>query len=190
MQYFSARFVTKIDSNNNNAFGSVDGGGRLGNVVDGALVQYFKANGSSLCGAKGGFPLPKKLLSVALQPSYPGASGDVFPFYQSRGDAGVVIEGFGAGNVGAQLAKGLVAFANDTSFRFVVARKPQSGVTVADYGCKGCLGTLVELGAVQALNLDAFQARIVLMLALTQRRGMSTAALQGVYRGISFPAEA
>ena len=187
MQFFSARFVTKIDANNNNAFGSVDGGGRLGNIVDGALVQYFKVNGTNLCGAKGGFPLPKKLLHVALQPSYPGANGNVFPFYQSRGDAGVVIEGFGAGNIGAQLAKGLTPFANDKSFRIVVARKPQAGITVADYGCKGCLGSLLTLGAVQALNLDAFQARIVLMLALTQKQGMSTDALQAVYNRISFP---
>ena len=48
-------------------------------------------------------------------------------------------------------------------------RKPSSGMTVADYGCGGCLGSLLEYGMLQALNLRAFQARIVLMHALITR---------------------
>ena len=65
IQVFSSLFVTKVNSNNVNAFGDENGGGSVGMVDGTTFVRYMSTDGNKLCGA--GYPLPKSLPQVALQ---------------------------------------------------------------------------------------------------------------------------
>eukprot|EP00798_Chlamydomonas_sp_ICE-L_P011263 gene11263-18889_t len=65
--------------------------------------------------------------------------------------------------------------------KFVIASIPLHGITEPAYGGGGALGELMKYGVAQAINLDAYQARIVLLLALAEKPSLSINKLQGMY---------
>jgi L-asparaginase/Glu-tRNA(Gln) amidotransferase subunit D len=117
----------------------------------------------------------------------PRSLTQVLQFYKQRGFKGVVIDGMGAGNIGASLAAVAKPLATAGKFKVVVSKVTADGTTDPGYGCPGCLGELIKDGVVQALNLDAFKSRIVLMLELAQRPNIKGASLQAQYDKISYP---
>ena len=90
-----------------------------------------------------------------------------------------------AGNIGASLGSAAVRLVQAGRL-VVVTRTPANGVTEPSYGCSGCLGVLVKEGVVEALNLNAFRARIVLMLAAGHTPKIKPPALQKIYQQITY----
>ena len=66
VQVFSSRYVTKRNANLLDAFGGTNGAGRIGHVIDGKVLQYYRPNGKLLCY---GYPLSPSLPDVTLQVS-------------------------------------------------------------------------------------------------------------------------
>eukprot|EP00798_Chlamydomonas_sp_ICE-L_P001918 gene1918-33331_t len=206
---FSSRYVTKMDANNPSAFGGSNGfSGPVAGVVGfNKVVQYSKIEGKGLCP---GYPLPDKHPKVALLQAYPGSDGDmitwlkqqrytgetpkvallqacpgsdggVITWSKQQGYTALVIDGLGSGNIGSSFGNKVKKFSEKRQMKFVISSTPLDGITDPGYGCGGCLGELMKYGVVQAINLDAFQARIMLMLALAEKPRLSINKLQAMY---------
>ncbi len=155
---FAAREVTKVHSMGIDAFDS-PGSGPLGSCVAGG-IQLFRLPISHK-------PLPVVGLEdrVDLISLAPGMDGKFIACSRESGARGIVVEGFGAGNVppGALLEIERTLAAN---IPVVLTSRCIEGGVWPVYGYSGGANQLRNLGVVLGGNLRGQKARILLMVAL------------------------
>jgi len=115
-------------------------------------------------------PLPQKLPKVVLISTYSGADGSLVRFTADSGAKGMVIEGFGAGNVNEATYKA-IEYAINKGIAVVLTSRVYYGGVFPIYGAQGGGATLEKAGVILAGDLTGPKARILLMLALPQVKG-------------------
>ena len=155
---FAAREVTKVHSMGVDAF-DAPGSGPLGTCVAGG-VQLFR------------LPVPhaplrtKRLESrVDLVTLAPGMDGRIIAFCRDSGAKGLVVEGFGAGNVPPGALEEIRRSVERGLPVVVTSRCIEGGVWPV-YGYKGGANDLRDMGVILGGNLRAQKARILLMVGL------------------------
>jgi L-asparaginase len=155
----SARSARKINTTNNQAFNSGEKG-YLGYIAEGKVEFFHDRNRLYI-------PLPKELPKVILLKTYAGDDGSLLRDAIKMGVKGIVIEGFGAGNVHANLYD-TIKEALDKNIAIVMATQVENGSVHPIYGTKGGGLSLAKLGVIFAGDLPGSKARLLLMLALTK----------------------
>lgn len=162
---FAAREVTKVHSMGVDAF-DAPGAGPLGTSVAGG-VQLFR------------MPVPHPLLdakridpAVDLISLAPGMDGRFLACSVAHGARGMVVEGFGAGNV-PLTALDELARCIETGLPIVLTSRCIEGGVWPVYGYTGGANQLRDLGIIMGGNLRAQKARILLMVALGLEGGQS-----------------
>ncbi len=156
----AAREVTKTHTSNVETFQSGIYG-YLG-YVDHDKVIFFR---DPL--RRQNLPLPDKLPEVDLIPMYPGADGGHIKFAVESGVKGIVVEGYGWGNVNDVMYEAIKA-AIDKGVVVAMSTRVYHGRVLPVYGFKGGGATLKEIGVVFTDDLQSWKARMLLMLALAQ----------------------
>lgn len=155
---FAAREAVKIHSMGVDAF-DAPGAGPLGTLVAGG-VQLFR------------MPVPHAPLRarrleprVGLVSLAPGMDGALIRCCREKGDRGLVVEGFGAGNVPPGALDEL-RLCVEAGLPVVLTSRCIEGGVWPVYGYRGGANDLRDMGVILGGNLRAQKARILLMLAL------------------------
>lgn len=154
----SARDVRKTHTSNIQAFESGERG-VLGYIAQDKVKRYRDRLDRQY------FPLPKEIPNVVLLTTYPGDNGDLMRSAIRNGAKGIVVQGFGSGNVGKDLFNA-IQYALDRGIVVVITSQVQQGAVEAVYGGEGGAATLKEKGVIMAYDLSGPKARILLLLAL------------------------
>ncbi|MGE0236861.1 asparaginase [Methylocystis sp.] len=165
----AANAARKVDAGNIDTF---DGGawGWLG-TVEGNKV-YWRARpdrGQS-------FDLPGALPSVPVVMDYPGSTGALLDAAVANKAAGVVVVGYGIGNVSHPMYDA-IARARAKGVPILVTSRVNRGQIRPAYGGEGGGASLQKLGAILSPINDPGKARIALMLALAEKAARDPAAL-------------
>ncbi len=155
----SARDAAKMHTTNTQTFSSGIRG-CLG-YVENKVVRFHD------CPSRIVLALPKKLAKVALVKIAAGDDGRLVMEAGKFGIDGIVIEGFGAGNVNSavyEAIKGLIK----QKIAVVITSQVYEGGVAPIYGAKGCGATLQDLKTIFGGDLPGNKARILLMLLLPQ----------------------
>ncbi len=154
-----ARNVMKTDTSNVSTFQGGDYG-YLG-IADIDKIVFFH---QSL--RRQTLPLPEELARVDLILMYTGADGSYVKFAVDSGAKGIVVAGFGLGEVNGPMAEG-IKYALEKGIPVVISTRVHKGRIVPLYGGPGGGVTLKDLGCVFSDDLSPWKARILLMLALS-----------------------
>ena len=157
---FDPRFVTKIHSSNIDGFGSPETG-PLG-LVDGDRVQYYQE-------AK-----PRKFMDipkdapekkVEIVTSYVDMNARIIDFWREQGVDGLVVEGFGRGQVTVEVANKLKQVI-EKGMAVVITTICPGGRVAPVYGYEASFGDLLKSGAINGGDYYKKKARTLLYLAL------------------------
>lgn len=154
-----ARAVTKCHTGSVDAF-TAGAYGQLGEIDDEGVVWFNRPRRSRV------FALPDELPRVDLVYCYPGADGSLIDAAVASGARGVVVAGYGIGNVNLPLFKAIER-ARAKRVAVVLSTRVPEGRVYPVYGGEGGGSSMRELGVVFAGDLLPWKARIVLMLALS-----------------------
>jgi L-asparaginase len=154
---YDARTVTKVHTTRPDAFGGYPGPiGHVNAVNNQSLVHYFAR------------PEPRTPLEpqdvkpkVEILTAYAGWQGEGLCAALERAD-GVVIAALGTGNLPPDLTP-LIAASHKP---IVICTRTHSGPILPVYGYAGGGKLLLEAGAIPASHLNAFKARILLIVLL------------------------
>ena len=102
---------------------------------------------------------------VDIVPAFAGADRTLIDAAVAAGAQGIVVEAMGAGNVGRQLALGIVD-ALDAGIPVVVTTRVPRGDVFGSYGGAGGGATLAAKGALGSTYFRAAQARVLLAVAI------------------------
>jgi L-asparaginase len=160
---FSARDVIKVHSLNVDAFEAPECG----------PVAYVAGEDVRLTHAAGRSPRERRPLiraggvepRVGLVSCYTGMDGGVVEHFLRRGVAGIVVEGFGAGNVPPGVVPALEKAVGRGLPVVLTTRVPEGGVWPV-YAYSGGAADLRGRGVILAGRLSAPKARVKLMVAL------------------------
>lgn len=158
----AARPVTKTHTSNVQTFKSGDYG-YLGYVDKDKVIFYHKPL------RRQKFELPDKLPEVDLISMYPGANGDHVRYAVEKGVKGIVVSGYGWGNVNDSMYEA-IKFAIENNVPVAMSTRVYNGRVLPVYGFKGGGATLKDIGVVFTDDLTPWKARIVFMLALSQTK--------------------
>jgi L-asparaginase len=114
-------------------------------------------------------PLPETLPRVDLISLYTGADGGYVRYAADTGAEGIVVAGFGLGQVSEPMAGG-IRYALQKGIPVVISSRVPEGRIVPTYGGPGGGVTMRSLGCVFSDDLSPWKARILLMLALPLTR--------------------
>jgi L-asparaginase len=153
-----AQNVTKVHASNVAAFGAGEYG-QLGEV-DTEGVRWFNRPERAEP-----LPVPTTLPKVDLIACYPGADGGLIDAAVEQGARGIVVAGYGLGNVNRPMFEAIKR-ARQRGVVVALATRVPAGRVYAAYGGEGGGSSMRELGVVFAADLSPWKARIVLMLAL------------------------
>jgi len=160
---FSAREAVKINSLNVDAF-EAPGSGPVGYVAGDEL---------SLTRRPHEHVVPLKAVrietNVGMVACYPGMDADLIDYFRAKGVAGLVVEGFGAGNVPPDVVPGLARLIGDRVPVVLTTRCVDGGVWPM-YGYPGGGAELERMGVILGGRLTAHKAQILLMAALGSTR--------------------
>jgi L-asparaginase len=156
---FYARPVTKRHTSHVNAFAA----GHYGQAgeLDDEQVTWF---GRPERGPR--FAIPNKLPRVELIYVYPGADGGLIDAAVSQGAEGIVVCGYGIGNVNRPVFEAIER-ARKKGINIVLTTRVLEGRVYPAYGGEGGGTSMKKLGVVFGEDLLPWKARILLMLALT-----------------------
>ena len=154
----SARDVRKSQTTNVQTFNSGEKG-YLG-YVSGGRVQRFNEREKRLY-----IPLSDKLPKIVYLSTYAGADGSLVLYAVQSGAKGIVIDGFGSGNVNEATFKA-IEYALSNKVQVVISSSVPNGSVEPVYGDEGGGKTLQKSGCILAGNLKGPKARLLLMLAL------------------------
>ena len=156
---FYARCVTKRHTNHVGAFA----GGYCGQAgeIDDAQITWFNRPEP-----RPRFPIPNHLPRVDVVCVYPGADGRLIDSAIRHGADGVVVCGYGIGNVNLPVFKAIGRARRQGTPIVLTTRVPEGRVYPA-YGGEGGGSSMKSLGVVFGEDLPPWKARIVLMLGLT-----------------------
>ncbi|MCF7791541.1 MAG: asparaginase [Victivallales bacterium] len=152
--------VTKVDSSNIDAF---NGGkhGVLGIIDEFHVTWYNKPININT------FKIPQRFPKVDIVLAYPGASGNLIKASVRDGAKGIVIVGYGAGNVSKQLFRTIRSvLKNKKDFIFLISTRSPEGNILPVYAGEGGAVDLEKLGVVLGGSLNPTKSRILLMLCL------------------------
>lgn len=156
---FSAREVAKINSLNIDAFES-PGTGPVGYVAGDQII---------LTRSSAGHPMPIKAWSiepnVALVTCFAGMDPGLIDFFREKGCAGLVIEGFGAGNVPPAIVPAIESIIEEGLPVVLTTRCIDGGVWPI-YAYPGGAMDLENKGVILAGRLPGPKARLLLMASL------------------------
>ena len=155
---FAAREVTKIHSMGVDSFGA-PGAGPLGSCVAGG-IQLFR------------MPIPRRPFpATSIEPAVdlislaPGMDGHFLACAREHGAKGLVVEGFGAGNVPPGVLEEIKTTVALGIPVVLTSRCIEGGVWPV-YGYTGGANELRDIGVILGGNLRAQKARMLLMVAL------------------------
>jgi L-asparaginase len=156
----AARNVTKIHASNVAAFGAGHYG-QLGEI-DGEGVTWFNRPERRQVA-----PLPDALPRVDLIACYPGADGSLIDAAVESGARGIVVAGYGLGNVNRPTFDAIKR-ARQAGVAVALTTRVPAGRVYPAYGGEGGGSSMRELGVIFANDLSPWKARIELMLALAR----------------------
>lgn len=160
---FSAREAVKINSLNVDAF-EAPGSGPVAYVAGDTLLLTRRPHEHVV-------PIKADRIetNVAMVACYPGMDAGLIDFFRERGVAGLVVEGFGAGNVPPGVVPGLARLIEGRVPVVVTTRCVDGGVWPM-YGYPGGGAELERMGVILGGRLTAHKAQILLMAALGSTR--------------------
>lgn len=154
---FDAHTVTKVHTTALEAFGGYPGPiGRIDTLEGEPVLRYFARPENRLA-----LNPPDASPHVEILTAYAGWRGEGFEDAVRRSD-GVVIAALGVGNLPPDLVPLIAA----TTKPVVLATRTDIGAILPVYGYEGGGKTLSEAGAIPASFLNAFKARIKLIVLL------------------------
>jgi|GEM_PF-1622729 len=154
------RYVDKTHTFNINGFDSGDKG-YLGQIF---LDKLFKVKDKL---NRAHYPIVKPLAKVGFFSMYSGASGsDIYFQVDQEKIEGLVIEGFGLGNVNEKVYHAL-KYAINKGIKIVLTSRIKNEMVHPVYGCLGGGVSLQEMGVVFGSDLSGPKARIALTLLLS-----------------------
>lgn len=116
---------------------------------------------------------PKALTArVDLIKAVTGAGRDLVDFVVAQGAKGIVVEGFGRGNIPPGMVPG-IEDAVKKGVAVVIASRTLAGRVLDVYGYPGSVTATRKVGAVMGAELTAAKARLVLMLALSENPNLA-----------------
>ncbi|MEW6262096.1 MAG: asparaginase [Thermodesulfobacteriota bacterium] len=157
---FSAREVAKVHSLNIDAFEAPETG-PVGYLAGDAAIVLTRRS----AGPAPSFKAKQIETNVALVTCYVGMDGGLIDFLRERGVAGLVIEGFGAGNVPPAVVPSLEALLAENVPVILATRCLEGGVWPI-YAYPGGAMDLERKGVIPAGRLSGPKARLLLMAAL------------------------
>lgn len=161
----AATRVTKMHSANCATFQS-PGWGPVGYVDEDCV--YFR-NGSLQLEAGLNFPTPSRLTAkVDIVKAVTGDMGEFIDFSIDRGVDGIVVEGFGRGNIPYTMMPSIKR-AIKKGIVVVIATRVKAGRVLDCYGYKGSVTDSLSVGAIMAGETTAAKARLHLMYILSQK---------------------
>jgi L-asparaginase len=158
-----ARDVRKTHTNNMQTFDSGPRGA-LG-YIDHDRITVFR---KPLHRQKFKLPDPKKLLYVPLLTMFTGADGRLVNTVVKDGASGIVIEGFGIGNVNEPMSDAIKETVKK-GIPVVIGSRVYFGRSYPVYATKGGGVDLKKGGTIFSGDLTPWKARIALILALTEK---------------------
>ena len=171
-RFYSAKRATKINSLNVGAFAAYESG-PLGYVAGEDIVLMHQPQ-APLC------PVQRRVFKteavapgVPLVKAYTGMDDSQIRLFQERGALGLVVEGFGAGNLPATLLPVLDELVRDNVPVVLTTRCPEGGVWPV-YGYPGGGADLKKRGLILGRKLPAPKARLLLTVLLGMGRGSGT----------------
>ncbi len=170
-QIYAARAVSKYHTNHPDAFGA-DIHGQVGEVDDERVVWFGRPRANPT------FAVPEELPRVELVYCYPGADGSLLDAAVRLGAQGVVVCGYGIGNVNDPMYAA-IRRAREAGVAVVLTSRVRTGRVYPVYGGVGGGGSLRELGVVLGNDLLPWKARVLLMLGLSTTS--DPAELQGLF---------
>ena len=158
-EIYSPKEVTKIHSGNIAAFSSPFWG-PIGYIdSDKVIIHHILKKETKL------WP-NKALQNVELLKIYTGMTDNMLNYYINNNNlAGLVLEGFGRGNIPSNLVDGLIKLVERGIYVIICTRVLKGGV-VSEYASNGCGTHLKKIGLIFARELSSQKARIKLMLLL------------------------
>ena len=154
---YDARTVTKVHTTRPDAFGGYPGPIGHVNDVNGRSVVHYFARPEPRTPLKPSHVRPK----VEILTAYAGWHGEGLEAALDRAD-GVVIAALGTGN----LPPALTAIIAAARKPVVICTRTHAGPILPVYGYEGGGKLLLEAGAIPASHLNAFKARILLIVLL------------------------
>ncbi len=153
----AARFVAKRDTSSTAAFVS-PGHGPLGHTVEGRLVLGMRV------ARRATYPIPDVI--DASVPVLPFVLGDDGALLRAADDgSGLVIAGVGGGHVPDHLVERIGHLAK--SMPIILTSRTGGGPTLTNtYGASGAEIDLIARGVIASGSLDAFKARLLLLVLL------------------------
>lgn len=154
----SARYVEKKQSVNIQSFNCGDKG-ILGYIVNRTVYRINERPKRKI------FAIPKTLPKIVVIYDYAGSDGSLLRYAVDQGAEGIIVEGFGSGDVNVAMYNAILYAISKRVAVIVTTRVPEGGV-FPFYGDIGGGFTLKEAGAIVAGDLPACKARILLMMTL------------------------
>lgn len=154
---FSAADLIKSHASRIDAFDSVSG--PMGSIVSGKIHYVRTGNHSSV------YDIDQLDIHVPLLKVYTGVENDLLEYCLDHGAKGLVIEGYGSGNVPATMVPALQR-ALDMGVPVVVTTRCTRGESYACYGYVGGGAQLSQLGVILAGPLSGIKSRILLTVLL------------------------
>jgi L-asparaginase len=166
-----ARRATKVHTNHVDAF-TAHGNGPIGDVDDERVNWYARpARAPALS-------LPSALPRVEMVYCYPGADGGLIDAAVAAGAAGIVVCGYGIGNVNEPVFAAIER-ARQRGVAIVLTTRVQNGRVYPAYGGDGGGTSMRAMGVVFGGDRLPWKARVLLMIALAESR--DPAALQAIF---------
>ncbi len=159
----AARYVRKAHTANVATFDSGERGA-LGYIANERVYRYQGRP------KRHWLSVPEELADVYYIATYAGTDGALIRFAVDAGAEGIVVEGYGAGNVN-EAAYEEIKRALDKGVAVVVTSRVGVGPTAALYGSPGGGATLERAGAFVGSDLSGVKARLLMMVALPQLGG-------------------
>lgn len=170
---YSPSYLSKMNTHLPNSF-DVNRIGHLG-VIENDRVKWFNR-----LRRFAELPLPKQLAKVDLFFTYPGFDAGLLNYAITQGAQGLVIAGYGCGNVHDSLAPELHKIIQK-NIPIVMATRVREGSVFPVYGGPGGGIELNKMGVLYHHDLSPFKARILLMLAIANY-GCDTMKIQGCFQ--------
>jgi L-asparaginase len=112
-------------------------------------------------------PIPKKLPNIAIIYDYSGSDGTLLKAAVNQGVEGIVVEGFGSGNVDKGMFEA-IQYALDKKVIVAITTHVFFGAVFPSYGDVGGGATLEQSGVLLTGSLGSGKVRLLLMLLIAE----------------------
>ncbi len=155
---FAAAEICKMHSSRIDAFHSFYG--PLGGTIEDSVRYYRDSHQGRV------FPLEEVDLDVPIFPCYTGVDADLLELYLRKDLKGLVLEGYGTGNIPRYLTPQIETALN-RGIPVVLATRCIDGESFACYDHPGGGAELERMGVILSGSLTAFKSRIKVLIMLS-----------------------